>query len=172
MKRIWTIFLLAGLGSAAELTVFTEGDDAFQPAVTYMAKGQATKMFARIGVHVSWRAGVKPSGDGEAVQIRFEPANGRHPGATAFTEPFAPERVIIVFADRIAAITELRPDLKAPVLAHVLVHEIGHVLLRSNAHSPTGVMKARWSSADYSEMLRRPLRFEPEDAELIQTGLK
>ena len=35
----------------------------------------------------------------------------------------------------------------ASVLAYVIAHEIGHLLLPGNAHSPTGVMQADWDKA-------------------------
>jgi hypothetical protein len=172
MKNTWAIFLLASSAAAADLTVFTTGDEAFPPAVTSVAKDEASRMFGAIGVHVSWRTGDKPARDATAVQVRFAAARGVHPGAMAFAQPFDPESEIVVFCYRIAAITELRPDLRGPMLSHVLVHEIGHVLMRTNAHTPEGVMKAHWIAADYSEMVRRPLRFQKADAELIQSTLR
>jgi hypothetical protein len=56
-------------------------------------------------------------------------------------------------------------------LAHVMVHEIGHVLEQMQRHSENGVMKARWSAADIKRMERDPLPFAPEDVESIREGL-
>jgi hypothetical protein len=58
------------------------------------------------------------------------------------------------------------------LLAHVLVHEITHVLEGISRHSATGIMKDRWDDNDYSEMRRKPLRFAQEDVNLIYDGLK
>jgi hypothetical protein len=90
----------------------------------------------------------------------------------AFAQPFDPESEIVVFCDRICGHHGTPPDLRGPVVSHVLVHKIGHVLMRTNAHAPEGVMKAHWIAADYSEMVRRPLRFLKADADLIQSNLR
>jgi len=57
------------------------------------------------------------------------------------------------------------------LLAHVLVHEITHILQGTCRHSDTGIMKARWTHQDYMEMGQKPLSFTEEDLQLIRTGL-
>ena len=66
----------------------------------------------------------------------------------------------------------MNPALVPYLLAHVLVHEIGHILQGIDRHSGSGVMKARWSSADYHEMARLHFGFTQEDIELIRIGLR
>jgi hypothetical protein len=58
------------------------------------------------------------------------------------------------------------------VLGHVIAHEVTHILQGVLRHSESGVMKARWSNADYQEMTWKPLRFTDEDVVLIHRGLK
>ena len=65
---------------------------------------------------------------------------------------------------------DLRP-LAPRLLAHVLVHEIAHNLQRAERHSKTGIMKAEWTSGDYTQMAFKPLAFEPQDVLLIRLGL-
>jgi len=75
-----------------------------------------------------------------------------------------------VFYDRI---TETVGAVTLPhLLAHVLVHEITHILEGVARHSETGVMKAHWTSEDYRKMGGHHLPFAPEDVELIQLGMK
>ena len=57
------------------------------------------------------------------------------------------------------------------VLAHVMAHEITHVLEGIGRHSQTGVMRAHWRGGDYREMRSKPLPFAPEDVCLIHEGL-
>jgi hypothetical protein len=57
------------------------------------------------------------------------------------------------------------------VLAHVMVHEITHILQGVSRHSESGIMKARWTNNDYQEMMFQPLPFAPEDVKLVQLGL-
>jgi hypothetical protein len=58
------------------------------------------------------------------------------------------------------------------LLAHVLVHEITHVLQGVVRHSGTGVMRAHWDAREYLDMAFSPLEFTGADAELIQSGLR
>jgi hypothetical protein len=62
-------------------------------------------------------------------------------------------------------------DLAPALLAHVLVHEITHILQGVDRHSETGVMKARWTTADYVQIRAQPLPFTDWDIDLIQEGL-
>lgn len=58
------------------------------------------------------------------------------------------------------------------LLAHVMAHEITHMLQGVSRHSLTGVMKPRWDRNDYSQMAWRPLAFTEGDIALIQLGMK
>jgi hypothetical protein len=89
------------------------------------------------------------------------------PGSLAFSTLGAQGGTRIqVFYNRVveAAPAQLRPF----ILAHVLEHEITHVLEGVSRHSETGVMKARWDTGDYRQMSRAPLPFAAEDIRLIQ----
>jgi hypothetical protein len=66
----------------------------------------------------------------------------------------------------------LNRDRGPNLLAHVLVHEITHILQGISRHSPTGIMKGQWDYDDYFEMSRRPLPFAQKDIDLIYDGLK
>jgi hypothetical protein len=57
------------------------------------------------------------------------------------------------------------------VLAHVLAHEIAHILQGCSRHSVSGLMKARWNADDFTAISRNELRFAPEDIELIYLGV-
>jgi len=89
----------------------------------------------------------------------------------AFANPFDPVPVITVMYDRILDLTDRVPELRSAILAHVIAHEIGHLLMRTNGHSPDGVMKAHWTASDYGRMAHRPLPFRPDDAEMMRRRL-
>lgn len=57
------------------------------------------------------------------------------------------------------------------LLAHVLAHEITHILEGIARHSQQGLMKAKWDNKDYVRMRERSLKFTPEDVNLIYEGL-
>ena len=57
------------------------------------------------------------------------------------------------------------------LLAHVLAHEITHILQVSCRHSDRGVMKAGWDGFDYDDMAWAPIAFAKYDIDLIHRGI-
>ena len=58
------------------------------------------------------------------------------------------------------------------VLARVLAHEIGHMLLGRQGHSSTGIMRAHWQSTDYHGANLRAFLFNPEQAGRIRSEIR
>lgn len=48
------------------------------------------------------------------------------------------------------------------VLAYAAAHEVGHLLLGDEAHTPRGLMKANWETEDFEAMAQNRLHFSPE----------
>jgi len=168
-------------------TVAGPGDPAGAPDLTvyvdnagggfYLTKNVASRMFAAAGVRVVWRSG-EPKANatgGLAVCVRFteEPSPEFRRGALAWAYPFSGgTRCITVFRDRILAIAATSGTEEYKLTAHVLAHEIGHVLERIDRHSDTGVMKAHWTLTDYQTMARKPLPFADDDIAWIHRTLE
>jgi hypothetical protein len=132
----------------------------------------AERIFAAIGIDIEWltyrrnHPSELPS-DAVVVMLKTNTPPGLLPGAVGYALPFEGTHVQ-VFYDRIQADVEQR---KVPILtAHVLAHEVTHIIERTDSHS-TGVMKARWDSNDYSAMMYGPLSFSAADVMLIRRGL-
>ena len=150
----------------ATVTVCMDPD----PQVLMGVRPLASKMFASIGVRIDWHDRDScPVGVG-AIQVRmsYDPPGIRKLKTLAFAQPYDKNQ-IVVFPERVQ---ELSRNAGPSVLAHVLVHEITHVLEGISRHSVTGIMKAQWDDNDYFEMRRKPLRFAQEDVDLIYDGLK
>jgi len=74
-------------------------------------------------------------------------------GGSSFFACLYPERV-----------SELSRDTNwefGDLLGHAAAHELGHLLLRSSAHSPAGVMRARWETEDLRRLSHAGLIFLP-----------
>ena len=160
----------------ADVTVYVKGDNNAPSSVDQGARATVTWMFARVGVRLVWRDGEPGTGAASAnpvtIQVRF---TGELPDASrealAYALPFGEQGVAIhVMYDRIRFVAR-RSSREAPILAHVLAHEIGHVLEGTNAHAQTGVMKAHWNGQDYDAMEKKPLEFTSLDVEMIREGL-
>lgn len=77
-----------------------------------------------------------------------------------------PNRVVLPWADvffrNISDIASTRTE-TACLLANVIAHEVGHVLLGPK-HSRQGLMQAYWDTRTMGLALRLPLRIEPAEA--------
>lgn len=146
---------------------------AVQPSVLHLAEGIADGMFATAGVRIEWHGhspeGGAPRGGALAIGLASNTPDRLLPGALGFARVYEGVHVDI-FCDRL---DRMAPGSKmaVPLLAHVLVHEITHMLQGIDRHSESGVMKACWTASDYAEMLSAPLPFTPIDIQLIHLGL-
>jgi hypothetical protein len=174
------LVMLAGAGpSAAEWKAPTLNDPARTMQIcsdttadiglNFRARTIATQMFAGIGVAIEWRpADSCPAGALRISHSTSTPAK-LMPGALAYALPYEGTH-IVVFYDRVQAAVE--PTRVPALLAHVLAHEVTHILEGTTRHSAEGVLKAHWTEDDYSQMCWKPLKFADEDVVLIHNGLE
>ena len=157
----------AGPATGRTVTVYSIAHGAVPYQVEAAAKDQASRMFGDIGVRFLWLYGNPTHPDASSIAIEIvsgTPATFM-PGSLAYAYPYEGIHIRI-FWDRIK-------DYGSPreVLAHVMVHEITHILQGVARHSDEGIMKAHWGPGDLSAMARKPLSFTPEDLDLIYAGL-
>jgi hypothetical protein len=178
MKIAAMTLMAAMVGMAAEprqlqqkLTVYLRDNATVPLAVRTPALELANKMVATIGIRLDWRRGEPPrtrSAQPIFIELATDTPANLLTGALGYTMPY--EGIHIkVFYDRIRSTAV--PSLRAMLLAHVLVHEIAHVLQGIYRHSDSGVMKAVWTDRDYFQMRTEGLPFTPEDITLIHLGL-
>ena len=75
-----------------------------------------------------------------------------------------------VFYDRIQRMAEER-RLAHTLLGHVLAHEIGHLLLRSNSHSISGIMSGRWAGEESRKISEGAMLFTPFESKVMRDRL-
>ncbi len=158
----------------ANLTVYVVGVSTVPRMTWVRGEAIATKMFAGIGVQISWRHREPAAGHVEREQaivvrvIETAPAQASHE-AVAAALPYEGSTVTLYYSSMKWA--EPLPELAAALFAHVLAHEITHNLERIDRHSASGVLKAHWTPKDYQDMRRAPLPFADEDIMWIHKGL-
>jgi hypothetical protein len=134
------------------------------------ARHLATQMFRSVGVSLEWceRPQHCTAWDHRLIVTLKERApRERSEKSRAAANPFQ-GRDVEIYVDRMP----LTSDPIAPAFwAHVLVHEITHLLQASDYHAPTGVMKAHWDRRDLAEMHFTPLPFTNYDILLLRAGL-
>jgi hypothetical protein len=175
MKSAAIMIMTAVMTSAAqpakspvgrEVTVYLYDSNSIDLRIEAPAKALASDMFSGIGVHLRWKSGHPPHTEAGAIVIEFvtdAPAAFK-PDALAYALLYEGVHIRILW-DRIEV------SHSHAILAHVMVHEITHILQGVDRHSAEGIMKARWTPADFRAMLSRPLKFTDEDVELIYQGL-
>jgi hypothetical protein len=178
MKIMTVVAMAATLGMSAQakqaekstgqrVNVYVK-NDSVSLRMLQIAEAIAAQMFSSAGVRIGWHDGGQSPAGAIAIRLASKAPASFTPGAMAFALPY--ERVhITVFWDRVQHANGSVPP---PVLlAHVLVHEITHILQGINRHSDRGVMKARWNGEDYEAMAQKPLHFASEDVDLIHRGV-
>lgn len=155
------------------------------PAQTLaVAETEAWKVFERARIHVLWvsepltPAEVWESKDRSIPCVRSDiflriytqsmvkpwRVNG---SALGFVLPFE-NRHAIVFYDRVQRLCQVRQTEPAPILGAAMAHEIGHLMLGSEQHSPTGMMRETWLSSDLVAASQGLLHFRAGEAALMR----
>jgi hypothetical protein len=152
------------------LTICTDADALESFHVFVWSRAIVSRIYSGIGVGISWHRGL----DGCPPEAIFISVTDRTPPtllprALAYALPYK-SAFIRVFYDRIE---QSGPEpLHGSLFAHVLAHEIAHVLERSDRHSDRGLMKPHWDSKDFAQMTFKPLQFTQLDIDLIYEGLQ
>jgi hypothetical protein len=172
------IVIVASLSSDAAATpaVIVSGDASIVVR-TYTQAGSATDMAAarhtasdilgRAGIRVAWLECGAPGDGSTAAPACNEPLRSNElvvrivPAGSADSQPRAgslgfafidPDAgggwLATVYADRVATMAQAAGADRAELLGRAMAHEIGHLLIGSNAHARHGLMRASWSGAD------------------------
>jgi hypothetical protein len=76
-----------------------------------------------------------------------------------------------VFYDRIQELAQRR-GLGHALLADVMAHEIGHLLLGSTSHSPSGIMCGHWNYEELRNVAEGTMSFVPAQSRIMQDRLR
>jgi hypothetical protein len=135
------------------------------------AESLVSKMFADIGLKIDWRSErTCRAAEDAVIHVSLDAGlrGENFGGILASTKPYEGTHINI-FVERLRKSTD--PKTFRYLLAHVLAHEITHILQVVSRHSEDGIMKARWSQEDQQKMAWKPLAFTERDVKLIYIGL-
>jgi hypothetical protein len=106
---------------------------------------QVTRIFARAGLTVRWA----DTGPRLTVQIVPQVLGYARAGSPVMgvARRDANSAKAQIFFKQVQDFARLHRIDTASVLACVIAHEVGHLLLPGTAHSPTGLMQAQWDRA-------------------------
>lgn len=108
--------------------------------------------------------------DGEVIlRIQRLPKDGPRVLGEAYVHESGPNTVATVYAAAIAERTRRDGTSLATLVGRVAAHEIGHLLLGTNAHATHGLMQASW---DVARIERGDWEFTLEDAARMRRRLR
>ncbi len=171
----------APLGQESECHVLVSNYAGVDQRTVSAAMERAAEIFRQTGVSLRWRE--LPADPDEAGQTRWAgdayvrilphsmtvrlTSSERRMG-TSFG------RLAYVFYDYVEQFRNLRPEVpREQLLAHVLVHELAHLLLGADSHSARGMMRARWDpNVEMRQMVASRLRFSSNEAKRIRLAVE
>ena len=150
------------------------------------AEREAEKIFLYAGIQLTWTTGLLAADvNDNTPSVRWNAAVLQlriWPRAKAGKRPTGPETLgfslsvengdAVVLADAIQKRAVFGSTNFADLLGLAMAHELGHLLLRSAAHSVTGIMRARWTEKALRDDDRGYLRFTPGEAESMRSEVK
>ena len=195
--RVWRFvvpFTVLGLSVAAsalplKMPIMVYDRAGLSPRTWSQAEGLTDNILLTVGVGTNWIAG--STSDPEGLKMDFSARTSDNcanasgidfvrvvvlahapagvPIATlGFSLPCARTGIqVVIYADRIAKVSETNAPTFNRVLGYALAHELGHVLLRSAAHANTGLMRSIWSKSDWQRAAVSIIGFTPAQANQI-----
>ena len=149
------------------------------------AQTEAARVLQRIGIAVTWVNCVVPGTDRTTAQacpsadeqvpalvLRILPRamaeratrDKSTLGFALLADDGAPASVAFVFYHRVESLAVELRGARDVLLGYALAHEVGHLLLGTNSHSPNGIMRARWTEKELRLASAGCVSFFPQQA--------
>jgi len=139
-----------------------KADCVFGPSLSIAQRSNAAGLTDGCVIYAECRVASRSSSAAAPVEIALGVARaGLHDGVAD----------IVLFDDYIVAFaSQTRQDLSG-IVALVLAHEIGHVLLPAPAHTDIGLMQVPWDERALEQFADRTLLFTARQGALMRTRL-
>jgi hypothetical protein len=150
-------------------------NDANVPAdVLSAAKHEAVDIFARAGIAIVWHDEAPDAPAAYRFAVKIVPNALSHlnakphvMGAALRDTHGAIGTIVYAFFGRIHDFARVKRVSGGTMLAHVIAHEVGHLLLPKGSHSERGLMRGTWDRAQVENAVRGELTFTPEEIRTI-----
>jgi len=189
LAALWIVAgSLLGHGETAtknsQLAVFVTNGTNAPEQILVAAEGNAGRVLHKAGVDVHWvNCGVEAGARSEpqcrdiaksGLVVRMIP-RARTFGDDVFGVSFLDHDAgtyADLFFDPIERLYEQNKDIPlAQILGEVLAHELGHLLLGSNAHSRDGIMQPNWTNEQLHCAAMGRMQFSKEQAAKMRTRI-
>lgn len=154
------------------------------------AQDEASRVLGRSGIEAAWVSCSVPGVEHQnAQECRSAPGAlvlRILPQAMANNLPFSndafayaavssdqrPSIHASVFFHRVEALANQLGFARSTLLGYVMAHEIGHLLLGTNSHSPRGIMRAHWTEKELLSASAGRFGFFPEQAAKLRADIR
>ena len=140
------------------------------------AKKEADQIFSHAGIKIVWRecpTGDEPCSKGPDpvffLAIRAGPVQNKFLDVVSGKAAVA-DHLAVVYYDSLPG-GKTTPHETSTLLACVIAHELGHLLLGAYGHSIHGIMRNRWDIEQTRRALMSDLDFLPEEGKLMRSAL-
>ena len=194
-KCFWMTLLLSanwldGADSGLRLTVRVYDYAGISDTALAKAEREASRIYRQAGLEIRWMEcaaskeqvtrfqNCEPPTQEPVVSLNILPPSmetrmresaGLNSGKTV--PGFAVGGLTYVFLAQVLEICGTGKYPQEVILGHVMAHEVGHVLLGDNSHSPQGLMSARFSPGDLKLALNSLLFFDSKQAARMRDRL-
>jgi hypothetical protein len=167
------------------LTISVYNDANVSGDTLQQAEGEAVRVFRRAGVEVQWlncEATAPPQESAACREVKF-PA---HLHLRIVRKALRLKAGVLgisflaadgtgcqadLFYERMEELQNTRHGGLASLLGHVAAHEVGHLLLGTNSHAPTGIMRGHWTDEEVAGINLARLYFSPAESERMRERL-
>jgi hypothetical protein len=185
---LFTVLLLArpawtedNIFKHPQVTVSVYNDAHVPAAIVSRAEERAASIFTSANFEVAWVTCTQASNENPPACLQVD-----EPGhlalrvisdaatvsdiafGIAFLSPSGDGRYCDVFWKRAEELQSVSNSDLAGILGSVMAHEIGHLLLGSNAHAVSGIMRARWEGEELHRIAMGTLLFTPQQAKRMR----
>jgi len=143
------------------------------------AEKEADQIFGHAGMKVVWQecpTGNEPCREGPGpvffLAIKAGPVQNKFLDAVS-GQAMVANRLAVVYYDALPRVGrgKTTPHQASTLLACVITHELGHLLLGAHEHSIYGIMRDRWDIEQTRRALMSELDFLPEEGKLMRSAL-
>ena len=174
------------MGDNPQLTVCVHNDAGISAPVVLRAQQETAKIFRSASVGLEWSCAAETAESpvwGRTPEPAVRPtlvvrivARSRNLSGevfgVAFLGPDGFGQQADVFYDNVASLSRQSLRNSGLVLGSVMAHELGHLVLGTNSHSASGLMKAHWDSYELKKMSMGQLRFESTQVAQVETRIR
>jgi len=173
-------------GEELQVTISVHNDAGILPGILLSAESEASRVFRQSGIEVHWLNCPLPPEGPEApsqcevadfpahLQLRIAKRSRNLNGLTlgiSYLSADGSGCYADLFYRRVEEMHESSHVSLASILGHGVAHEIGHLLLGTNSHAETGIMRARWQRWELASVSKGTLFFSSTQSQEMRNKL-